>query len=203
MATKVSLGFARLSDDELNGFAQSVIDSMDGNAAFPTPPVTVAVVRAQQEDFSDKLSAARVGGPAATADKNRSRQVLEGSLRQWAGYVQIVCANDNSMLLSSGFQAQGFSNTPSPLSQPQGLRLKNGNAGQLIARIDPIDNANTYEGRARLSDGDWLPSVFTGDSQHIRFEGLAHGKDYTVQVRALGGSTGQSDWSDPSTHMAM
>jgi len=29
------------------------------------------------------------------------------------------------------------------------------------------------------------------------------GNDYTVQVRALGGSTGQSDWSEPSSHMAM
>jgi len=47
--------------------------------------------------------------------------------------------------------------------------------------------------------GDWLPSVFTGDSQHVTFEGLTPGAIYTAQVRALGGSTGQSDWSDPSS----
>jgi hypothetical protein len=51
--------------------------------------------------------------------------------------------------------------------------------------------------------GDWLPSVFTGDSQHIIFDGLTAGTTYTVQIRALGGSTGQSDWSDPSSHMSM
>ena len=60
-----------------------------------------------------------------------------------------------------------------------------------------------YEGRARQDGGEWLPSVYTGDSQHIVFNGLLRGKEYTVQVRALGGTTGQSDWSDPSTHMAM
>jgi hypothetical protein len=72
-----------------------------------------------------------------------------------------------------------------------------------VARIDPVKSANMYEGRIKLNDSDWLPSVFTGDSQHIIFNGLTRGKDYTVQVRALGGSTGQSDWSDPSSHMAM
>jgi len=60
-----------------------------------------------------------------------------------------------------------------------------------------------YEGRIKLTDGDWLPSVFTGASQHILFGGLTRGKDYTAEVRALGGSTGHSDWSNPSSHMAM
>lgn len=48
-----------------------------------------------------------------------------------------------------------------------------------------------------------LPSVFTGDSRHIIFDGLLAGTTYTIQVRALGGSTGQSDWSDPVSHMCM
>jgi hypothetical protein len=60
-----------------------------------------------------------------------------------------------------------------------------------------------YEGRVKPSDGDWLPSVFTGDSKHITFSGLTPGRNYTVEVHALGGATGQSDWSDPSSHMAM
>jgi hypothetical protein len=66
-----------------------------------------------------------------------------------------------------------------------------------------VKNTSLHEGRVKGPTGDWLPSIFTGDSQHITFEGLTPGAIYTVQVRALGGSTGQSDWSDPSTHMAM
>ena len=73
----------------------------------------------------------------------------------------------------------------------------------MIARVDAVKNAKMYEGRIRLNDGDWLPSVFEGDSQRIIFSGLTRGKDYTAEVRALGGSTGESDWSDPSSHMAM
>ncbi|HYX29674.1 MAG TPA: fibronectin type III domain-containing protein [Pyrinomonadaceae bacterium] len=124
-------------------------------------------------------------------------------LRDEANYVQINCQNDPALLLSTGFQMQSTNRAQIELDQPTSLVVKNGGAGQLIARVDPVKNANMYEGRIKPADGDYLPSVFTGDSQHIIFNGLQRGKDYTVQVRALGGSTGQSDWSDPSSHMAM
>ena len=203
MATKVSFGFGRLPDTELDNFAQGVIDALTGNAAFPTPPVTPANLQAATDDFTAKLAAAQTGGPPETAAKNNSRQTLVTMLRDVAAYVQIRCNNDPAILLSSGFQMQSTNRAQVELSQPQSLSLKNGASGQLIGRINPVKGANMYEGRIKLSDGEWLPSIFTGDSQHIIFDGLTRGKDYTAQVRALGGSTGQSDWSDPSSHMAM
>jgi hypothetical protein len=33
--------------------------------------------------------------------------------------------------------------------------------------------------------------------------GLTPGQEYTIQIRALGGSTGQSDWSDPVKHRSL
>jgi hypothetical protein len=48
-----------------------------------------------------------------------------------------------------------------------------------------------------------MPSVFTGDFLHIIFNRLTPGTIYMVRVPALGGSTGQCDWSDPVSHMAM
>jgi hypothetical protein len=70
--------------------------------------------------------------------------------------------------------------------------------------VNPVKNTKLYEGRASADGGTtWLPSVFTGNSQHILFNGLTPGTTYTVEVRALGGSTGSSDWSDPSSHMSM
>ena len=106
-------------------------------------------------------------------------------------------------LLSSGFQAMSTNRAQTPLDKPTSLVIDNGGSGQLVASVDPVKNTSLYEGRVKGSTGDWLPSVFTGDSQHIEFNGLTPGQNYTIQVRALGGSTGQSDWSDPSTHMAM
>jgi hypothetical protein len=203
MATKVSLSFGKLADTELDNFAQGVINALTGNAAFPAPPVTLANLQAAQDDFTAKMAAAQTGGVADTAAKNNSKQTLITMLRDVAAYVQIRCNNDPAILLSSGFQMQSTNRTQVELTKPVGLSLRNGSTGQLIARVDSIKNANMYEGRIKPSDGDWLPSVFTGDSQRIVFGGLTRGKDYTAQVRALGGSTGQSDWSDPSSHMAM
>ena len=203
MATKVSLGFAKLADTELDNFAQAVIDAMTGNATYPTPPVTIANLQTAKDDFTAKMAAAQTGGPGDTAAKNNSRQALVGDLRRVATYVQMTCNNDPALLLNSGFEAQSTNRASVQLDQPQGLGLKNGTSGQLVGSVTPVKNANMYEGRIKIEGGDWLPSVFTGDSQHIIFEGLTPGKNYAAQVRALGGSTGQSDWSDPSSHMAM
>jgi hypothetical protein len=203
MATKVSLGFARLPDTELDNFAQTIIDTMTGNTSYPSPPVTMANLQTAKDDFTTKLSIAQTGGRVDTAAKNNSRQNLITSLRRVATYVQMTCDDNMAKLLSSGFQAQSNNRASVQLDKPESLVIKNGNSGQLVAKVDPVRNTNMYEGRAKPSDGDWLPSVFTGDSKHITFSGLTPGKNYTVEVRALGGATGQSDWSDPSSHMAM
>ena len=204
MAVKVSLSFGKFSDVELDNFAQGVIDAMTGNATYPTPPVTTANLQTAKDDFTTKIAAAQAGGPADTAAKNNSRQSLLGMLRQIASYVQINCNSDMALLLSSGFQAQSTNRAQVVLEQPQSLVLKNGASGQLVASVSPVKNTNMYEGRIKGPTGDWVtPSVFTGDSQHISFSGLTPGTTYTVQVRSLGGATGQSDWSDPSSHMAM
>jgi hypothetical protein len=63
MATKVSLGFTRLPDTELDNFAQSVIDRMTGNATFHTPHVPTADLQTAKNNFTAKVSAAQAGGP--------------------------------------------------------------------------------------------------------------------------------------------
>jgi hypothetical protein len=204
MQIRVSLSFARLPDQELDNFAQSIKDQMTGNTAFPTPPVTMANLQTAKDDFTQKIADAAVGGPPATAAKNNSRQALLGLLRQLASYVQIASNNDTAALLSSGFQAMSTNRAQAPLDQPTNLVIKNGTTGQLVASVSPVRNTSMYEGRIKGPTGDWtVPTIFTGDSQHIVFEGLTPGTIYTIQVRALGGLTGQSDWSDPSSHMAM
>lgn len=203
MLLRVSLAFARLPDADLDNFTEKVITGLTGNTAFPTPPVTLANIQTAKAGFTNGLTAARTGGPTQTAAKNNARQALLGSLRLTAGYVQINCHNDLAILLSSGFEAMSTNRAQSPLEPPQGLIIKNGSSGQLVATVSPVKNTSMYEGRAKGPTGDWLPSVFTGDSRRIAFEGLTPGAVYTVQVRALGGATGQSDWGDPSSHMSM
>lgn len=206
MAIRVSYKFAKLSDTELDDFGGKIETNMTGNTAFPTPPAdaTLAMLNTATQDFTDKIQKASMGGPPDTAAKNASRQTLLGILRKLAGYVQIT-AKTMEELLSSGFEAMSQNRAQSPLDQPTGVTLVNGTAGQLIAALGaPVKNTSIYEGRAGKDGGTtWMPSVFTGDSQHVIFNGLTAGTTYTIQIRALGGLTGQSDWSDPVSHMAM
>jgi hypothetical protein len=200
----VSLAFASLPDPGLDSFVETISAQLYGNAAYTTPPVTKVALDAANSDFTTKLAAAATGGQTETAAKNASRQVLIGILRQLANYVQGACNNDLPTLLSSGFQAASTERRQEPLAKPEGLVLKNGDTGQLIAKVKPVKNTKMYEGRVSADGGTtWLPSVFTGDSQHVLFAGLTPGQEYTIQIRALGGSTGQSDWSDPVKHRSM
>lgn len=206
MVIQVSYKFASEPDMELDNFAGSVFTKMTGNAVFPTPPAdaTLTMLHTAQLDFTDKINAAAGGGVEDTEAKNLSRQALLEILRKLAGYVQIT-ANTREDVLSAGFETRSTSNARHALPKPAGLTVNNGTAGQLLARlVAPIKNTNLYEGRASADGGTaWLPSVFTGDSRRVIFAGLTPGSVYTMQVRALGGSTGQSDWSDPVSHRSM
>ena len=46
------------------------------------------------------------------------------------------------------------------------------------------------------------PSISSKNSRSIIFKGLTAGLTYVFELMAIGGSTGQSDWSDPATKMA-
>lgn len=200
----VSLAFASMKDKELDNFTKQVVDNLYGNAAFTTPPVLQPALDTARGDFTTKIAAAATGGQVDTAAKNDSRQVLIGLLRQNANYVEGACNNNLQTLLSSGYLAATGERHSLPLDTPVGLILTNGDPGSLVGKVKPVKNTKMYEARASSDGGTiWLASVFTSDSQHIIFPGLTPGVEYTCTVRALGGSTGQSPWSDVSKHRAL
>jgi hypothetical protein len=90
-----------------------------------------------------------------------------------------------------------------PLPAPTGIVVTNDGEGKFNVLVEPVKNCSMYEGRAKPDGGTWGTSVFTGDSRHILFDGLTPGAMYTIQIRALGGSTGTSDWSDPVQHRSL
>jgi hypothetical protein len=47
-----------------------------------------------------------------------------------------------------------------------------------------------------------LPGGIFTQARRMEIDGLTPGTTYTVQVRAIGGSTGSSDWSAPQSCMA-
>lgn len=204
---RVLLGFAHAADHVLEETALAVINNLYGHPAYPTPPVTKVNLQAALDAFTAAMGAQAQGGTAATADKNDKGDTLIGLLRQLAAYVQANCGGVLATLLESGFEAVSTSRAQAALAKPQITRIDNGNSGQLIVRVRPVANARSYEARyAVVTNGQMgayqSAGIYT-QSRNMAVGGLTPGSEYSMQVRAVGGSTGYSDWSDAVSHRSL
>ncbi len=205
---RVSLAFADGTDFTVEKLAGILLVSLFGNANFPTPPFASTVLDTARNEFLDAIDAQENGGKAATADKANKREALIALLRQLAAYVQDKSANDLAKLLSSGFDAVSTSHAPVLLAKPVIKKIKTGLSGQLLVQVTSDKNAKTFESRFALigaggTPGPWQDGGLSSNSRALPINGLTPGQTYAVQVRAIGGSAGYSDWSDPVSHMAM
>jgi hypothetical protein len=179
-----------------------------GKPAFPTPPVTQAALLTGITNFTTALAAAETGGPTDTAEKNNMRETLIGLLRQLATYVQENHGNNLATLLSSGFEAASTNSTSVPLETPSIKDIINGNSRQLILRVEAVENARGYHVRYALIGANGLPGPYIGpvyfkSTRRMVIEDLTPGGTYVFEVCALGGSTGQSGWSNPVSRMSL
>jgi hypothetical protein len=198
----VSIAFAQLRDTDLLDFAGAVLAGLTDNPIFPTPPVSLADLAETKTDFARALTAAATGGPQTTAAKNIVRATLGNMLRKEAYYVQSMMNNDLSVLLATGFQATSTNRARSPLPTPSVVRIDNEQSTQLVMALTPIMNARAYEVQKMNGTGGWtMAGVFT-KARRIVIKNLVPGSTYSVQARAVGGSTGYSGWSNPVSHMA-
>ena len=205
---RVLLGFAAASDHSLEETATSVLSKLYDNPAFANPPVAKVDLQAALTAFSLAIAASLRGGPVETADKNNKREALVSLLRQLAGFVQDKHDNDLAKLLSSGFEAVSTNRASAQLEQPSIKDILNGMTCQLIVRVGSVANAKCYEVRYALiapggALGPWQSGGLHTSSRSMPIGHLTPGGNYQFQVRAVGGSTGYSDWSDPVSHMSL
>ena len=181
---------------------------MTSDAAFPTPPVTMAALQTALMAFTQAIAAQAQGGTAATSNKNDERDALVDLLRHLAAYVQQNCNNDLTTLLSSGFEVVTNNRAQLPLDTPTIVGVDNGNSGQLLVTVNPVANAKCIELRFALlgtggAPGPWQNGGLFTYSRSMTVNGLTPGSMYQVEARAVGGSTGYSDWSDAVSHMSI
>lgn len=200
---RISLRFSRSADAELISFAANVIAKMMDNLAFPEPLVPLSELTALNDGFSAALVASDHGGRAATVVKNDARLVLMNALRRQASYVEGVSKHDLPQLLSSGFNAASQNSAQSPLAQPVILNVLNQFSTRLTLRVTPIANARNYQIQKKIGEGEWEDAGISSQARRIEVGNLTPGTTYTFRVRALGGSTGYSDWSDPISRMSL
>jgi hypothetical protein len=203
-AITVSLQFAGLTDGNLIRFSGGVIVGVTEKAAqLPDIPFDGAALLALQEAFDQARGATVDAGSSATAAKNAARHGLVGALRKDALYVEIVANNDLAFLLSTGYQATSKNRAQSPLAQVEVKSVNNAQSGALKVRVKSQPNVRSFMGRVKAAGSEYGPSISFASSRDILFQGLTAGLKYTLQLCAVGGSTGQSDWSDPVEKMVI
>ncbi len=199
---RVSLKFVELSDPALDEFAANNVTSLTGNVVFPNLPVDPAALGALRVTFHNALIAAADGGTQLTALKNEARGALETALRQDAAYVQSIAGQNLAQLLSSGFKAVSSNRVSAPLPAPVILNIDNQSSTQLMIDLGGSANAAAYQVKLITPQGVTLPTIESTRARKIVAPGLIPGTIYTVVARAIGGSTGYSDWSLPTSIMA-
>jgi hypothetical protein len=203
---RIADGFRLQSAEQLVTTGCAIIQGLTGNAACPAPTVDLKTVQAAVDDLSAALAAQAQGGAAATAEKNNKRAALIALLRKLKHYVEDNCGNDLAVLMSSGFQPAVSTRMRSPLANPSILDISRGNSAELALRVTPIAHAKCYEVRSAAvgagnAPGPWQTAGLFTNSRSMSINGLTPGTTYFFQVRAIGGSTGYSDWSNPASRM--
>ena len=196
----------RQTAEQLFTMAGAVVNGLTGNPAFPAPTVDLKAVQAAADGLKEALVAQAQGGTAATADKNNKQEALTVLLRKLKHYVEDNCGNDAAVLLSSGFQPAITTRVRAPLGNPSILNVDRGNTGELVLKVTPISRAKSYEVKSAVvgagnTPGPWQPAGVYTISRAISTNGLTPGTTYMFEVRAVGESTGYSDWSNPVTRM--
>ena len=175
---------------------------LTGNAAFPTPPVLPADLASLDQAFRDAIAAA-TGDPQDTAAKIKAREALLDALRKDANYVQTEASHDMQTLLSSGYYPASTNHTQSPLDPPVIVDLENLATTQALLRLTPVDNAKAYHVQTNTNgNGTWTEGGIYTQARRIVLAALTPGTTYNVRARAIGGSTGCSDWCKPAPVMA-
>ena len=203
-----SLAYKRTLPPMVSVFLAWVIACLTGNKAFPNPPIPlVAAVPPDPTAPVDlttrkaKLDAAittrQGGGTLATAAQAAALQSAIDGLDATAFYCQTTARYDLATFLTSGFQPVSKNQSQSELDTPSVMGVDNNKAGELDVHLTPIANAVGYEVQTSPDGTTWTTVKFSTQARTIALTGLTTGTTQQVRARALGGSTGQSQWSLP------
>ena len=206
--SKVKLDLSKRSDLSALALAQEHITKMTGNPNFTTPVPSAPDFLAAYTAFNDALAAceaAKTAQKEATFLKDQQRANLDYFLTQRGNYVQNASDGDGTVILSSGFDVRSPRTPVGLLSAPTGLYITlNGTPGVLLLEWDSVAHSRSYViqcSPANTMTREWAPFK-TSSVAKLRIEGMSLGQMYAFRIAAVGGSTGQSDWSAEVVRMA-
>ena len=205
---KVKLELRQRTDPGLAQFSTDHITAMTGNVNFPTPTPNAADFLAALTAFQTTYSAAELAKAAAkqaVSEKDEARAYLELLLNQRGNYVQIASNGNAPVILSAAFPVMNPRTPVGELAVPINLLITlNGTPGIMHLSWSGVESARSYVIQCSPADTmvrEWSPLKMSTITK-LKIDGLELGKVYAFRIAAIGGSTGQSDWSAEVVRMA-
>ena len=107
------------------------------------------------------------------------------------------------MLLNTGFLPASTNRASSPLDDTAIVSLLNNGTTQALLQLAPVVNAKTYQVQSSTDGGKtWAEACLSTQARRIVLMGLVPGTTYLVRARAIGGSTGASNWCSSGAIMS-
>jgi hypothetical protein len=194
--------FYEYSANELVPFGINISTNLDATK-FPDLPVAPTVIKTLAEDLAAKQAATITGGSVEYAARDNAFDALTAALDSDADSVEMVVGMNLEMLLGTGYLPASTNRTSSPLDDTAILGLFNNGTTQALLRLQTVTNAKSYQVQTSADNGKtWQEAVISTKAFRIVISNLVPGTTYLVRARAIGGSTGASNWTSPGSIMS-
>ena len=195
--SKIALIPSRLSDGALEDLGLAVAAALNGNAYFPEPQPSLAVLNDSIKTFSDALALAKSRDKVKVAVKNSIRIELETILRNLANYCTYVAKSERKVLVSTGFNLNAESISSKMLSIPENFTAEPGKqSGEVMVSVKRVKNASAYLLLYKLAteeNGAWTHA--TNSLPRFILTGLETLKLYHFKMGVIG-TNGQTVYTD-------
>ena len=199
---RILRNFYNYSGSQLVTFATNISGNLDPTK-FVKLTVAPTVIKTLADALNAALAATITGGTVATAAKDKAFDAVTDALNADANDIENVVGTDLEMLLATGYLPVSTNRASSPLDDTAVVSLLNNGSTQLLLRLLPVLNAKLYQLQTSTDGGKtWVEAGMSTQARRIVLKGLTPGTTYSVRARAIGGSTGASNWSNPASVMA-
>ncbi len=201
----IAVNYKSYDDSALLVYGGNLNTRFYGNANYPAPPVAAAAFKTQLEELQTAVEQMQTGLRSATLDRDRSRQLLEASLRQLSDYAVTATPDRPDQWADAGFALTKADSQPRPASQPiTGLALLDDDSANAL-RASVTRQAGVYGYLWRVYPRNTPTTMLaTGFAYRvcvsrepvISIDNLLSGEAYCVEAAAWNDS-GPLQWSQP------
>ena len=195
--TKALLDFIVLPVNDKLEFYKYIANQLANATLFPSPDITIAMIKTVIDNFETAILAAKDGSHSALAVRNDKEKLADDVFRILVNYVNRIADGDETIIIKSGFNA---SKQPIPFQKAELSVIYGEHSGSVMVIIKAILNAVAYKIQYRKTSvsgllEEWLEAEISTSASCL-IANLIPGTKYDFRFASIS-SAGTSDFSNP------